>query len=157
MASLSLSQPTASHHFNPTAQNTPTKQPIHKPSPFYNEQSNHHPQFSSPQPGRAPAPAPAAQPILPPPQTPAPVGTGVSPAFPNLPSGVMAGMWSPEMGIRFGAPAQMSMNSRISGPGLPANGTTSSTGGDADGEGSDSEQRRPMPGRWDPERGLRFS
>lgn len=66
------------------------------------------------------------------PTPPTPSSTGFTP-------GVPGGLWSPEMGIRFGAPAPESKS--VHGR------------DDADAQG----ERNAAPGQWEPGRGLRFS
>ncbi|EEP80764.1 pH-response regulator protein palA/RIM20 [Uncinocarpus reesii 1704] len=144
MASLNLSQPYAPIQFQSPPLNAP--QPS-SPSPFPAQQQEPSSPLTAPQPTRAPTQAQLR--AFPPPQTPAPSGTGTMPAFPNIPSTVMAGMWTPERGIKFGAPTQMNLDSRISGPGFPANANAVGDSGD--------NERRPIPGTWDPTNGLRFS
>ncbi|WEW55531.1 pH-response regulator protein palA/rim20 [Emydomyces testavorans] len=147
MASLNLSSPTAPIPFQQPPRNMPETSNLFA---FPTDQQHNLPPLTAPQPTRAPAQAPLS--TFPPPQTPVPAGTGVSPAFPNLPSSAMAGMWSPERGIKFGMPSQMNLDARVSGAGFPAN-NNNVAGGD-DGV---VEERRPIPGKWDPTHGLRFS
>nr|KMM73518.1 pH-response regulator protein palA/RIM20 [Coccidioides posadasii RMSCC 3488] len=144
MASLNITQ--ASPPIQPQPP-SPTAPQSKNAVPFSLPRQENNPPFTAPQPTRALAQA--QLPTFPPPQTPASAGTGTSPAFPTLPSAAMSRMWSPEMGIRFGTPTQMSLNSRMSGPGSSANATA--------GGGGAADERRVSPGKWDPNRGLRFS
>ncbi|EAS33149.3 pH signal transduction protein PalA [Coccidioides immitis RS] len=144
MASLNITQ--ASPPIQPQPP-SPTAPQFKNAVPFSLPRQENNPPFTAPQPTRALAQA--QLPTFPPPQTPASAGTGTSPAFPTLPSAAMSRMWSPEMGIRFGTPTQMSLNSRMSGPGSSANETA--------GGGGAADERRVSPGKWDPNRGLRFS
>lgn len=97
------------------------------------EQQQQHP-IAAPQPTRISALPPMQDRHIPSllPTPPTPSGTGLTPGIPG-------GLWSPEMGIRFGAPAPATK----SVPGRD----------DADAQG----ERSAAPGQWEPGRGLRFS
>ncbi|PGH02114.1 programmed cell death 6-interacting protein [Blastomyces parvus] len=99
---------------------------------------------SSPPP--ASAPAPQSQPPETPLAAPQPTRTSIIPPPSTMPLPAMpaAGMWSPEMGIKFGPPASQ-MN----------------VAGQAEEEQDQMRSPMPMrmstPGGWDPSRGVRFS
>ncbi|EEQ83574.2 pH-response regulator protein palA/RIM20 [Blastomyces dermatitidis ER-3] len=94
---------------------------------------------SSQQPA-APAPSPAPQPQPQPPESPLaapqPTRTSIIPPPSTMPVG---GMWSPEMGIKFGPPAS---HAQMNVPGQAEEGQ---------------QMQMPMPGRWDASLGVRFS
>ncbi|PGH08274.1 hypothetical protein AJ79_06061 [Helicocarpus griseus UAMH5409] len=103
---------------------TPPSQPQHQQQP----QTTVTATAAAEEPLTAPQPTRAS--IVPPPSTmPLPVG--------------MAGMWSPEMGIRFG--------------GSPAGGGGGGSGVQTQAQTQAQDQTLPTPGRWDPSRGVRFS
>lgn len=127
MASLNISQPS----FRPQHQLPPN----HHPSPY--TQPPPEPQLQQ---KPTPQPQPQLQPL---PSRPVMAGEPLTAPQPTRASAVpppvaTSGIWSPEMGIRFGgAPA-------------PASAAPSSTQPQTPGSA-------PMQGKWDPSRGVRFS
>ncbi|PGH32621.1 programmed cell death 6-interacting protein [[Emmonsia] crescens] len=133
------------YHHQPPRQKSPLKSirsstPSHTP---FTSSTTTTTSTSSPPPPQPPtteeplaAPQPTRASIVPPPST---------MPLPTMPVG--GGMWSPEMGIKFGG----------SGGGAPA-----SSQMNAQGQAQAQAQMRspmpmPTPGRWDPSRGVRFS
>ncbi|KAI1911433.1 pH-response regulator protein palA/rim20 [Ophidiomyces ophidiicola] len=150
MASLNISPPTP----NPAPVQAP---PLSRPQ---NTTNNAPPPLTAPQPTRIPAQAPPLSHFTPAPTpaTPAAAAAAVGPgAFPSIPQSAVSGLWAPEMGIKFGASApQGGVDARSSGAGFPAPSVPASGGGGGV-AGDGDEQRRPIPGKWDPVNGLRFS
>ncbi|KAJ5144087.1 uncharacterized protein N7515_002874 [Penicillium bovifimosum] len=132
MASLHISQPhfrqqppqqTHTHYAPSSYTAGPPSQPPSQPPPQVHavRPAETAPPLTAPQPVRAPvAPPPVSTPSIP---------------------GTMPGMWSPEMGIRFGSAGAPPSATPATGPG-PA--PTQPT-------------RAPQPKTWDPSQGLRFS
>lgn len=132
MASLHVSPP----HLRQQPQESPRTN--HSSSVFSAAQPAHVPS-QPPPPVHNVRPAEAAPPLT----APQPVRAPVAPppvSTPSMPGG-MPGMWTPEMGIRFGS------------AGAPPNVTPSTGTGSAPGQPT----RAPQPGTWDPSKGLRFS
>lgn len=129
--------PAASPFFSPAAAppfpNLVSAQPQHQQEPL-----------AAPQPTRISAVPPMQDipSLLPTPPTPS--GTGFTP-------GVPGGIWSPEMGIKFGSTTPLNLTSSGPGGGASDNNNARARNPPSAAPGP------PMPGQWDPSRGLRFS
>ncbi|CAG8379708.1 unnamed protein product [Penicillium salamii] len=130
MASLHITQPhlrqqpqqPARQHHSPSPYSSAPSQPPAQPLPPVARPVETAPPLTAPQPVRAPV-------------APPPVSTAAMP-------GGMPGMWSPEMGIRFGS------------AGIPPGATPAAP---APAPAPASNHPRPQQTTWDPSQGLRFS
>ncbi|KAJ6094740.1 hypothetical protein N7467_002253 [Penicillium canescens] len=127
MSSLHISQPHLRQQPQQPAQSTYTAAPLSR------------------QPSQPPTPVHTARPVDPaPPLTaPQPVRAPVAPPPVSTPG--MPGMWSPEMGIRFGSAA------------IPPGANPAPAAAPAPAQTVPKPTRGPQPGIWDPSQGLRFS
>jgi programmed cell death 6-interacting protein len=127
MSSLHISQPHLRQQPQEPAQSTYAAAPLSQP------------------PSQPPTPVHTARPVDPaPPLTaPQPVRAPVAPPPVSTPG--MPGMWSPEMGIRFGSAA------------IPPGANPAPAAAPAPAQTLPKPTRGPQPGIWDPSQGLRFS
>lgn len=164
MASLNISQPDGSSLSHPQYQ--PQPQPL--PEQQYQHQYNYQQPPQHQQPAQIPNPPPptkssspfaippAQQPTLTAPQ---PTRVNVPPPPANIPTPSLPGMWTPDLGIKFGAPTQLNNHAAPYPEARPINtpmtGNTSSLTPASGASATDNSGGRR--GQWDPSQGVRFS
>lgn len=160
MASLNISQPDGSSTSHPQFQ--PQPQPL--PEQQYQNQYQHQNPAQIPKPSSPTKSSPTFP--TPPPRNPAltapqPTRVNVPPPPATIPS--LPGMWTPDLGIKFGAPTQLNNHTAPYPEARPINtpmtgntpSLTPASGASAAGNGSGGGG--VGRGQWDPSQGVRFS